>query len=254
MGGKPSAAGPEEPAPSSGAARYRDAVLPTAATTQSRYKERSLIVAIGIDRYDKWPHLRNAVSDARGMLDVFSKLTFESVVEPLFDEAATADALRSLVSDELPRKLVESDRLVVFFAGHGHTRIDTLPDGDVAKTGYIIPFDGDSEGSTVRWLRLDSWLSDIARLPVRHILVILDACYSGIALDSIVRWRGANRIASTALRQLSSRRSRRVITSALDDQKALDAFSSVGVIESQVTACMWCVLPARSFQQLRRAQ
>ena len=99
---------------------------------------RRVFVAIGIDRYLAWPRLSNAVSDVRGALAAFVRLGFEPLGKPLLDENATANALRTLVTDDLA-SLTKDDHLVLFFAGHGHTTTRTFHDGDSVKTGYIIP-------------------------------------------------------------------------------------------------------------------
>jgi uncharacterized caspase-like protein len=198
---------------------------------------RKVIAVAGINDYAAWPTLRNAVSDARGALELFTRLGFELAAAPLFDRAATGDALRRLVADDLAR-LGPEDSLVVFFAGHGFTRTHSLANA-VIKTGYIIPANGGAPpGSASTWVRLDSWLSDIARLPVKHVLVILDACYSGVALDAVVTWRGIADDGPTAepLAQLRARQSRRVITSALENQRALDSGPVPG--HSLFTGCL----------------
>lgn len=142
---------------------------------------RSVIAVIGIDRYAAWPRLSNAVSDARGALEIFEQLGFAPAAPPLFDEHASGPAINALVKDELS-KLSEQDRLVVFYAGHGHTitrRLDNL----TVRTGFLILVNAEGAGGRPSsWIRLDTWLSDVARLPPRHILVIVDACRSGIAL------------------------------------------------------------------------
>jgi uncharacterized caspase-like protein len=144
---------------------------------------RSVVAVIGIDDYAAWPKLGNAVSDATGISGLFQRLGFVEVTAPLLDSAATCQAMRSLVVDDLAQ-LSRDDSLVLFFAGHGHTQTINLGDVSV-KTGYLIPVDATSPGrQAATWLRLDSWLSDVARLPPRHILVIIDACHSGIALDA----------------------------------------------------------------------
>jgi hypothetical protein len=177
---------------------------------------------IGIDRYAAWPRLSNAVSDARGALEIFEQLGFALAAPPLLDEEASGPAIESLVNDELS-KLSEEDRLVVFYAGHGHTVTRRL-DNITVKTGFLIPVNAEgAEGRQSSWIRLDTWLSDVARLPPRHILVIVDACRSGIALGpTVTKWRDdAEQILGT-LTELRTRRSRRIITSALDDQRAMD--------------------------------
>lgn len=197
---------------------------------------RSVIAVIGIDQYQyrEWPRLENAVRDAMGALKLFTRLGFELVTAPLLNESATGGAMRRMVTDDLA-KLTRDDSLVLFFAGHGHTHatiLDTAP----VKTGCVIPFDAMSPGDHISssWLQLDSWLRDIARLPPRHILVIVDACYSGIALG-IPRWRGSSGV-PTELDALRSRRSRLIIASALDDQRAMDSGPVVG--HSLFTGCL----------------
>lgn len=194
------------------------------------------VAVIGIDRYRAWPRLGNAVSDARGARDAFGRLGFRHVGEPLLDEAATHAALHRLVTADLTR-LGKDDSLVLFFAGHGHTLTTEYADGPPSRRGYILPFDADRPGgSAEKWLRLDTWLSEVAHLPPRHILVILDACHSGIALDrAAIRRRDAG-AAGDAIESLRARRSRRVITSALHDQYAMDSGPRPG--HSLFTGCL----------------
>jgi hypothetical protein len=148
-----------------------------------------VIAAIGIDRYLGWPRLTNAVADARGAVALFERLGFEQVTEPLLDGAATGKALEGLVKDDL-KKLGPDDSLVLFYAGHGGTRAHRLGD-QVIKTGHLIPADASDRAAT--WIELDGWLRAVSLLPARHILVILDACHSGIALGPIIKWRASPR-------------------------------------------------------------
>jgi len=183
---------------------------------------RRHVAVIGIDRYRAWGPLGNAVGDARGVQAAFERLGFEPVVPPILDTAATGDALRRLALDGLRTRLGPDDSLVVFFAGHGHTETWEFADGAIKK-GYLIPVDAERGADRVStWLALEPWLSDLARLPPRHILVILDSCRSGIALDCDTRSRGYGGRHSGAPDPLRTRRSRRVLTSALDSERAMD--------------------------------
>lgn len=215
---------------------HRDIGSPTLDAGGPFAEGRRIVAVIGIDRYRAWPMLSNAVRDALGALEVFRRLGFEPIVAPLINESATSDAIHRLVTDDLAT-LGSSDSLVVFFAGHGHTQTRTLQSGPV-QTGFLIPIDGDRpDGRTATWLRLDTWLSDVARLPARHILVILDACHSGLALGSMIKWRGAGEaLRDGSLEQLRHRQSRRVITSALGDQRAMDGGPIAG--HSLFTGCL----------------
>src|SRR5262249_20218038 len=139
----------------------------------------------------------------------------------LLDDQATADAIHRLVKDDLAR-LGADDSLVLFFAGHGHTQTRMLQTGP-GRTGYLLPVHGGlPEGPAATRVRLDPWPSDVARIPARHILVILDACRSGIALESLIKWRGGAAGQGSDLEALRRRQSRHVIASALADQRAMD--------------------------------
>jgi hypothetical protein len=196
---------------------------------------RTLIAVIGIDRYQHtrhWRALSNAVSDARGAAALFAQLGFVQATEALIDDAATGRAIQSMVTDDL-MVLRPDDSLVLFYAGHGGNRKHRVG-GHEVTTGYLIPVDAEDKVST--WVDLEAWLRSVALLPPRHILVILDACHSGIALDPVIKWRGSTSWRSEPLATLKSRHSRRIITSALGDQRALDGGPCPG--HSLFTGCL----------------
>src|ERR1044071_3835686 len=196
---------------------------------------RMYVVVVGINCYRAWPKLDRAVSDARGARNAFVARGFTELRPPLLDEAATGAALHRLVTDEL-RVLDSDDSLVVFFAGHGHTVTRTYPDETIDKRGYLIPVDAEPPGACGGWVNLETWLHEIAHLPAKHILVVIDACHSGIALNPVIRWRGEDVRTSEPFAELRARRSRRIITSALDDQLAMDGGPLTG--HSLFTGCL----------------
>jgi very-short-patch-repair endonuclease len=193
------------------------------------------VVVVGIDRYRAWTKLERAVNDANGARNAFIRLGFTELRPALLDDAATGTALHRLVHDDM-HEISADDSLVVFFAGHGHTVTRTFADGTVAKQGFLVPVDAEAPGGSSSLVNLESWLHTIAHLPARHILVVIDACHSGIALNPVIRWRGEDVRIAEPLERLRSRRSRRIITSALDDERALDG----GPIEghSLFTGCL----------------
>ncbi|HEX3759976.1 MAG TPA: caspase family protein [Kofleriaceae bacterium] len=195
------------------------------------------MVAIGIDRYRHWPTLSNAVGDAVGAAALLRQLGFEEIVPPLLDEQATDDAIEALVTHELTSRLQPGDNLILFFAGHGGARTQQVGERAV-RTGYLIPVDGTGESGGVKsWIELDPWLKRISRLPPRHILVILDACFSGIALSSAVKWgRDSGALLDLPYAVANAKQSRLVITSALDNERAMDSGPRPG--HSLFTGCL----------------
>jgi hypothetical protein len=182
---------------------------------------RHMMVAVGIDEYQYWPRLRNAVSDARQITELLcQRYGFATVCDPLLDEKATKEAIELLVEDQLRRELKSDDNLVFYFAGHGTTRTDQVGDEKV-ETGYLVPVEG-QVGAEERWskyVELDSLLKELGKLPARHVLVILDSCHSGIALGaSVMSYRSNDRYKADLARRVS----RMVITSARGDQVAQD--------------------------------
>jgi hypothetical protein len=213
----------------------RDIEVPSPTATSSS-PGRKVIAAIGIDRYDHWQRLANAVRDATRIAELFNGLGFEQLTTPLLDRDATGEAIRSLATVEL-KKLGANDSLVLFYAGHGAT-YGHRPGGEEIRTGYLIPSDASSDPEDVStWIDLDGWLRAVSLLPAKHILVILDACRSGIALDGIIqRHRGDDAWRRETSAALQARRSRRIITSALADQVALDSGPKHG--HSLFTGCL----------------
>lgn len=185
-------------------------------------KGRDLVVVIGIKHYhDKiWRTLDNAVTDAQGVQDLFTKtLNFLAPIEPLLDGKATKAAITALVQEQLHELLKPDDNLVLFFAGHGHTRV-AGPQGAAIEIGFIIPVEARA-GHWGDYIKISSFLEDVSQLPARHVLVILESCYAGFALSEQVKRtdRGGE---VRYQHDLIKRRSRKVITSARHDQTALD--------------------------------
>lgn len=185
-------------------------------STRPRTKRgRRFIITIGINKYREQIQLSNAVSDAEGMHKLFTEIGFDAPVPPLLDAAATKERIEQLINDQLADIITEDDTLVAFFAGHGVSR-------KIGKRtmGYLVPVDAtDTQWSS--YLRIDHFLDNLNLLSAKHIFVILDACHSGFALSNqLVQWRSGKQRYENALLQ---RRGRYILTSAMEDQLALDS-------------------------------
>ncbi|MBX3013621.1 MAG: caspase family protein [Caldilineaceae bacterium] len=138
------------------------------------YYQRSWAVVIGIDAY-RSPHSRldNACNDARAMATLLRAYRFDQVVA-FYDTGATRAALMHYLGEELPKQVGPDDRIVFFFAGHGLTQSDASGQ----QHGYLVPYDSH---------RLDEYIDMVElhqlchRLRAKHILLLLDCCFSGVA-------------------------------------------------------------------------
>ena len=66
----------------------------------------------------------------------------------------------------------------MFFAGHGTTR--KLPSGKAL--GYLVPVDADLENYQSQAISMTNFQDASDAIPARHLFLVTDACYSGLAL------------------------------------------------------------------------
>ncbi len=183
---------------------------------------KSLAVVIGIDEYgDGIPRLRSAMNDARRLGAILAdEHGYE--VTTLLDADATKAAIEEVLLRRLPDLLDDEDRALVYFAGHG-----VALDGDEGPNGFILPQDA-RPGDPTTYVEM-TWLADaISALTCRHMLVVLDSCFSGA-----FRWSSMRDLISPPEVVHQERYERfvhdpawQVITSAAADQTASDQLLS----------------------------
>jgi len=173
---------------------------------------------IGIDDYANWQKLQYAAHDAEGVKDaLIQKYNFKpDHVFTLLNGQATRENILSLLGDKLgdPKMVQREDRVLVFYAGHGATR--KLASG--RELGYIIPVDAglsDFEGSAISMTNFQ----DISEaIPAKHVLFIMDSCYSGLALTR----GGSIPTSQNYLNEISRREARQMFTAGGADQQVAD--------------------------------
>lgn len=141
----------------------------------------SWAVVIGINDYARWPKLEYAVNDARAMQKTLVEnfgFAPERVVL-LQDAKATRNGILAAFHDQAAAGGVKpNDRVFVFFAGHGATR--KLSSG--REIGYIIPADADPANTAADAIPMTEIQNIAESLSARHVLFVMDACYSGLGL------------------------------------------------------------------------
>jgi hypothetical protein len=173
---------------------------------------------VGVDAYERVSPLQTAVSDARKLAEVLAEKQRFDVHPPLLN--ASAAAMRTLLGETMARVVGPNDRVLFYFAGHG-----IAADGDDGPAGYLVPADADPTDVTT-FVPMAALQDALQALPCRHLLLILDCCFSGA-----FRWSSQTRaIGALVPKRIYKERFDRfvfdpawqVITSAAYDQKAMD--------------------------------
>lgn len=179
------------------------------------YYDKSWAVVIGINDYDRWPRLEYAVNDAQSVSKKLKAAGFDEVIE-ILDKDATRAKILSLLGDQdqLPAKVRENDRLVIFFAGHGQT--EKLAGGE---QGYIIPVDASMTGYFSSAISMEQVRDLSKRIPAKHILYAMDSCYSGLGFS---RASGIDPKVSGYIEVVANRRSVQMITAGGRGEQAME--------------------------------
>jgi len=174
----------------------------------------SWAIVIGIDDYVKWPKLQYAARDAQAIREtLIQKFGFapEHVVS-LANKEATRVGILGAFHDKLAHSgMQKNDRLFVFFAGHGATR--QLSSG--RDLGYIIPVDSDPNQIATDAIPMTELQNIAESLTAKHVLFVMDACYSGLGLT-----RGSG--PGNFLRDNAKRLGRQMLTAGGADQLVAD--------------------------------
>jgi WD40 repeat protein/uncharacterized caspase-like protein len=207
-----------------------DASLDIRGAASLRRAGTTRVLAVGVNSYANPAYdLRYAVADARAFAAEVSgqqkKLRRGAAVEvsTLLDRQATrAGILRAL--SELADKAQPEDTVVVYFAGHGTAqgnRFYLIPH-DLGYAGRRDVVDAEGVRTIVGHSVSDEELERaFERLDAGQLLLVIDACNSGQALEAEEKRRGP--MNSKGLAQLAYEKGMYVLTAAQSFQAAQEA-------------------------------
>lgn len=189
------------------------------------------------------PALKTPNNDARAIGEVLrDQYAFDVRLKLDADRATILTTLRAL-GDEVG----EDDVVVIYYGGHGWY--------DVAEDrGYWMPV-GSSEDDDTNWVSTDDVAAKVRALPARHVLVIVDSCFSG----SLLTKGGAPEVTGgtptlTEAAAVMRDRSRMVITSGglgpVADGEGMSVFAR-SLVHALTTTESTYVLPDRVFPIIR---
>ncbi|HEU4834258.1 MAG TPA: caspase family protein [Pyrinomonadaceae bacterium] len=226
--------------------KSKDAPLVFTGAETLKRKGTAYIIAVGVNEYANTQYnLKYATADARSFGDEVRRRQtqvggFERIeVVQLLDQDATKAnilaAIKRLAGDVGPpslkagpldalKRAEPEDTVVIYFAGHGTAQ---------AQRFYLIPHDlgytGERTKLTEQGLStmLAHSISDVELetavegLDAGHLLLIIDACNSGQALEAEEKRRGP--MNSKGLAQLAYEKGMYILTAAQSFQAALEA-------------------------------
>ncbi|MFN0202295.1 MAG: caspase domain-containing protein [Bacteroidia bacterium] len=127
------------------------------------------LFVIGIDAYKNGiTPLNNCVRDAKRFAQVLTEKYHFQPPQTLYNEDATLENIIENLAT-YTAKLTEHDNLVICYSGHGY-----LKDG----VGYLVPVDAKKE-KVFGLLNNEQIKSYIKNCKAKHIVFIVDSCYSG---------------------------------------------------------------------------
>jgi hypothetical protein len=170
-------------------------------------------LVIGINNYRHVSPLARAANDAKAVAKtLIEKFGFPTAnVSLLIDDKATrAKITKEYLSLANSPKVSINDRVIIFFAGHGHTVSGRR------ETGFLVPVDGkiDDLATLVRW---DELTRNADLIPAKHILFLMDACYGGLAVTRKIP-PGSSRY----LEDMLTRLTRQVVTAGKANETVSD--------------------------------
>jgi hypothetical protein len=174
----------------------------------------SWALVIGINDYQIASPLGFARQDAEAFADVLTKrhgFPQENIIV-LLDQDATKEKILSEFHRFEKEQVSPDDRITVFFAGHGLTRM-----GNRGEVGFLLPVDGDpsNPGTLIRW---DELTRNAELITAKHMLFVMDACYGGLAIHRSIP-AGSSRF----LKDMLQRYSRQVLTAGKADETVADS-------------------------------
>lgn len=175
------------------------------------YDEHFALI-VGINEYKNLNNLEYAVNDAKAIYSILKdKFSYkEENMKLILDKEANKENIMNAYY-EMAKNTCNDDTLIVFYAGHGSTYQAGLKD-----KGYLIPYD-ETEQNLNTLISWNSLTTDSDLFRAKHIFYIIDACYSGLALQR--SGGGSKRFLKDMLRRYS----RQVLTAGKSDQTVKDS-------------------------------
>lgn len=131
-------------------------------------------IFFAVKDYENWSDLKTPIDDAKAISKILEE-KYDFKTEIL--ENPTKIQIRRKIAALQKKKYKNDDQILLFFTGHGEY-VKAL------EKGYFIPSDAKKNDEfRESYLYYPDIKPDIDNIPCRHILMVLDACFSGSFLQ-----------------------------------------------------------------------
>lgn len=160
--------------------RKSSAAVPDLPEIESVAKIRNYALVIANQNYQNpaaWPTLNNPIADANA---VKQELETNYNYEVRVCVNLSLDSMLTEINNLNNRGFDENTQVLFYYAGHGGQK----KLGTEAGTGYMVPVDGkpeESDKNLTSYLGYEVLKARLDGLRARHVLAMIDACFSGSA-------------------------------------------------------------------------
>lgn len=135
-------------------------------------KGRYHAILFAAEKYKEWPDLQYPIDDAQELERILvSDYLFNEEDILLVKDPTRGSIISTLNEYTKPGRLTERDNLLIFYAGHG--KRETITD-----EGFWVPVDGGKDDPS-NYVSAPDVLNKLQGMKARHILLVVDACFSG---------------------------------------------------------------------------
>lgn len=148
----------------------------------STRRKNAHAIVIGLEIYrNQLPKADYAETDAKVMAQYLShSMGFEEEnIALLVNERASKSDLEKYFETWLPNRVEKDDTVFVYYSGHGAPNTKT-------NEAFLVPYDGDPVFLNNTGYSLNRLYQNLANLPAKEIIVVLDSCFSGSGGRSVL--------------------------------------------------------------------
>jgi len=147
---------------------------------QALRRSKDFALFIAVEDYQHWGKLRHPIGEVE---KIAAELHREYAFDTLILRNPTQDQIVAALRLHAGRQYPHDGQLLLYLSGHGDF-------DELTKEGFFIPRDGKrDDAAQTSYLSFSRLQRIVENIPCRHLLLAIDACYSG-TFDRLVAMRG----------------------------------------------------------------